>query len=64
MGFFEDDRIRHKNREITPPVPPTYLELKIQLDKDINIGELLAPLFANFDVTLLDDRKTIALKHK
>lgn len=68
MGFHEDDRIRRKNRlppdNSEPPPPPTHATYILELDKNINIGELLSHLFYDFDVRLMDDRKTIAIKPK
>jgi hypothetical protein len=64
MGFYEDDRIRHKNKPKTESSEPTYNEYVILVDKSINIGEIISPLFKDYEITLLNDKKHISIKKK
>lgn len=65
MGFFEDDRIRHKNRYLNQPSVATHMtepKLNLQLSSEAQIEEVVRVLSdAGFDIHLDEDKKSIVV---
>lgn len=60
MSFYEDDRIRHKNRNPSVPKEPSGSTFTLNVTIDCSLSHMLASLKdAGFDVELLEDGKTI-----